>query len=125
MKNVFISFDMDDNHMIYLLRMQAKNNRFLFKFRDYSVKEPLKYRWKKRVITLIHLSGIVIVAIGRNTYRSKAVNWEIYQAHRQHKRVIGIRLHRYKRCKTPPAMKIYDKVINWNTRHIAYILEYG
>ena len=125
MKNVFISFDMDDTHMIDLLRMQAKNSRFLFEFRDYSVKELLKYGWKKRVITLIRLSGVVIVAIGRNTHRSKAVNWEIYQARRQHKRIIGIRLHRHKRCKTPPAMKIYDKVINWNTRHIAYILEYG
>ena len=125
MKNVFISFDMDDTRMIDLLRMQAKNNRFLFEFRDYSVKELLKYRWKKRVITLIRLSGIVIVAIGRNTHRSKAVNWEIYQARRQHKRIIGIRLHRYKRCKTPHAMKIYDKVINWNARHIAYVLEYG
>ena len=48
MKNVFISFDMDDTHMIDLLRMQAKNSRFLFEFRDYSVKENYSSMGGKR-----------------------------------------------------------------------------
>ena len=38
-RNVFISFDVDDKKMINLIRHQAKDDRFPFKFRDYSVKE--------------------------------------------------------------------------------------
>ena len=44
-RNVFISFDMDDERMINLLRSQAKDERFPFAFRDYSVKFCSK-KWK-------------------------------------------------------------------------------
>ena len=45
MRNVFISFDVDDEGMVNLLRHQAKNDRFPFEFRDYSVKrsDPLLF----------------------------------------------------------------------------------
>ena len=122
MRNVFISFDVDDKHMINLLRSQARDERFPFAFRDYSVKEPFKRGWKKKVGNLIHLSSAVIVAIGTNTHRSKAVNWKIDEAHRRCKHVVGIRLHRNRRCKIPPTMNKDDKITYWNTDKISYIL---
>ena len=124
MRNVFISFDVDDERMVNLLRMQAKNDRFPFEFRDYSVKEPFEYGWKREVQNLIHLSSAVIVAIGKHTYKRKAVNWEIIEAHKQDKLVIGVRLHRKKRHKIPSAMYDYDDEITyWDTDEIADILE--
>jgi len=122
MRNVFISFDVDDEGMINLLRSQARSKRFPFVFRDYSVKEPFEYYWKSRVRNLIHQSSAVIVAIGRNTYKRRAVNWEIDEAHRQSKEVIGVRLHRNKRHNIPYAMDEYDKITYWNTYKIAHIL---
>jgi len=122
MRNVFISFDVDDEGMVDLLRMQAKSDRFPFVFRDYSVKEPFEYSWKREVRRLIHQSSAVIVAIGRNTYKSKAVNWEIEEAHRQNKLVIGVRLHRNRRHRIPCAMDEYDEITYWNTHDIADIL---
>ena len=123
MRNVFISFDVDDESMIDLLRMQAKNNKFPFEFRDYSVKDPFEYGWKEEVRGLIHLSSAVIVAIGKNTHKSDAVNWEIGEAHRQGKKVIGIRLHRKKKHKIPYTMNEYDKITYWDTYKIAHILK--
>ena len=123
MRNVFISFDVDDEGMVNLLRSQAKDNRFPFEFRDYSVKEPFEYGWKSAVRNLIHLSSAVIVAIGRNTHRSRAVNWEIDEAHRQDKLVIGVRLHRNRRYRIPLAMDQYDMLTYWDTYEIAAILE--
>ena len=123
MRNVFISFDVDDEHMINLLRHQAKNNRFPFKFRDYSVKDPFDKRWKDEVSNLIGLTSAVIVAIGRNTHKSKAVNWEIKEAHHQRKMIIGVRLHRNKKHKIPPTMYSDEDIINWDTDEIAYRLE--
>ena len=122
MRNAFISFDMTDKHRVDLLRRQAKDSRFSLMFRDYSVKEPFAYGWRRKVENLIDLSNIVIVAIGRYTHRSKAVNWEIKEAHWQGKRVLGIMLHHNYRNKVPHAMRKYDKIINWNTCKIRHVL---
>ena len=123
MRNVFISFDIEDEGMVNLLRHQAKDERFPFEFRDYSVKEPFEWGWKGEVRNLISLSSAVIVAIGKHTHKSKAVNWEIDQAYKQDKQVVGIRLHRDRRHKIPPAMDEDDEITYWNTDEIADILE--
>ena len=109
--------------MINLLRHQAKNERFPFEFRDYSVKEPFERGWKDEVRNLISLSSAVIVAIGKHTHKSKAVNWEIGQAYKQDKQVVGILLHRNKRHKIPLAMDDDDEITYWDTDVIADILE--
>ena len=122
-RNVFISFDVDDKNMVNLIRHQAKDKRFPFKFRDYSVKEPFKRGWKSGVRNLMCLSSAVIVAIGKHTHKSKAVNWEIKEAHKQKKMVVGIRLHHDKRHKVPPEMGKGDKITYWDTVKIAQRLE--
>ena len=123
MRNVFISFDVDDEGMVNLLRHQAKNDRFPFEFRDYSVKDPFEEGWKDEVSNLISLSSAAIVAIGENTHESKAVNWEIDEAHYQGKMVIGILLHRDEEHEIPPAMYEDDDITYWDTAEIARLLE--
>ena len=123
-RNVFISFDVDDGSAVNLLRSQAKDDRFPFEFRDYSVKEPFDEKWKSEVRNLIELTSAVIVMIGPNTAKSNAVDWEIRQAHRQNKRVIGVRIRRDQNHEIPPAMTEYgDDVTNWDTKTIAQLLE--
>lgn len=123
MRNVFISFDVADERMVNLLRSQAKDDRFPFEFRDYSVKEPFAYGWKRGVANQISLSSAAIVAIGQNTHSSRAVNWEIDEAYRQEKMVIGVWLHRDWLLQAPWAMDPDDPIINWNTDEIAEMLE--
>ena len=125
MRNVFISFDVDDEGMVNLLRHQAKDERFPFEFRDYSVKDPFEEGWKDEVSNLISLSSAVIVAIGENTHESEAVNWEIEEAHEQGKMVIGIFLHRDEVDEIPPAMYEDDEITYWDTAEIARLLEYS
>ena len=123
-RNVFISFDMDDVGMVTLMRNQAKDDRFPFEFRDYSVKEPFESRWKTNVRNRIEQTSAVIVPIGANTHNSEAVDWEIREAHRQGKPVIGVRLHRDQNHTVPKAMQEHgDKVIYWDTKKIGDILE--
>lgn len=118
-RNVFISFDIDDKPQVSLLRSQAKDERFPFVFRDYSVKEPFENKWKARVREKIELTSAVIVAIGKNTHKSEAVDWEIREAHRQGKKIIGVRLHSDQNHGIPSAMKEHgDRVIKWNTKKI-------
>jgi DNA-dependent RNA polymerase auxiliary subunit epsilon len=45
-KRVFISFHMEDEAQVQLLRQQAKDERYNIEFIDYSIKEPFDERWK-------------------------------------------------------------------------------
>lgn len=124
-RNVFISFDVDeDKAQVRLLASQAKDDRFPFHFRDYSVKEPFEEKWKQRVRERISQTSAVIVAIGERTHESSAVDWEIKEAHRQGKKVIGVRLYKDENHRVPKAIKEHgDKVVAWNAKRIEQELE--
>jgi len=123
-RNVFISYDIDDKGMVSFLANQAKDDRFPFVFRDYSVKEPFEEKWKSHVRERISQTSAVIVGIGENTHESQAVDWEIREAHNQGKKVIGVRLQSSQNHRIPPALTEYgDRVINWNGKQIAKELE--
>ena len=124
-RNVFISFDVDeDKPQVKLLASQAKDERFPFHFRDYSVKEPFEEKWKQGVREKISQTSAVIVAIGEKTHESSAVDWEIREAHRQGKKVIGVRLYKDENHRVPKAMRDHgDKVVDWNAKQIAQELE--
>lgn len=123
-RNVFISFDIEDQSAVNLLRSQAKDDRFPFGFRDYSVKEPFESKWKTEVSDLISLTSATIVMIGPNTAKSAAVDWEIREAHRQNKKVIGVRISRDRNDPIPEALREFkDPVINWDTKTIGKFLE--
>lgn len=122
-RNVFISFDIDDQGPVNLLRIQAKDERFPFEFRDYSVKDPIEEKWKARVKERIAQTSAVVVMIGANTANSKAVEWEIREAHRQNKKVIGVRIHKNQNHTVPAAIQEHgDQVIDWDTTKLANLL---
>ena len=123
-RNVFISFDVDDKGQVTLLRSQATDDRFPVTFRDYSVKEPFDSAWRSKVRDRIAQCSAVFVAIGENTHESEPVDWEIREAHRQGKKVVGVRLYSDKNHTVPQAIKDHDdKVINWDTKKMQDELE--
>lgn len=115
---VFISFHIEDENQVNLLRHQGKNSDQL-EFIDYSVKEPFDEKWKTQCTERIKRSSVVIVAIGENTHEREAVDWEIRKAHELGKPVIGMRLYSDQNHKIPPAMKEHgDRVVPWNLETI-------
>jgi DNA-directed RNA polymerase subunit L len=115
---VFISFHVDDENQVNLLRHQGKNSDQL-EFTDYSVKEPFDEKWKTQCTERIKQSSVVIVAIGEKTHEREAVDWEIRKAHELGKTVIGMRIYSDKNHKIPPAMREYrDQVVPWNLETI-------
>ena len=110
---VFISFHIEDEAQVNLLRYQSKNSDQL-EFTDYSVKEPFDEKWKTQCAERIKQSSIVVIAIGEETYRRDAVLWEIRKAHELGKPVIGMRIHSDKNHKIPqPMLDHGDKVLPW------------
>jgi hypothetical protein len=67
----------------------------------------------------ISWSGTVVVLIGKNTHTREWVNWEIEEANRQGKRIVGV----YKRGGTeadipPPLEKYASSIKAWDSKGI-------
>ncbi len=119
LRNVFISFHVDDEAQVDLLRSQAKNDNYDLEFRDYSVKEPFDEKWRTNCKQRIAQTSVVVVMIGEKTAERNAVNWEIDEAYRQGKKVIGVRINRDKNHAIPEAMKDNKApILNWNLKDI-------
>lgn len=122
-KNVFLSFHMEDKNLIELLRYQAKSERFDLKFRDYSAKDPFSDPWKKHCSKRISQCSTVAVMIGKDTATRPAVNWEIKEAYRQGKKVVGIMGYKDSNHQIPEQMiKKNAKIVNWNLGDVNEVL---
>jgi len=115
---VFISFHIEDEAMIELLRTQAKNSDKL-EFVDYSVKEPFDEKWKTQCTERIKQSKVLVCAIGEDTYSREAVNWEIEKAYELGKPVFGVRLHSEASDRIPHALVTHGaKILPWKLEAI-------
>lgn len=123
-RNVFISFHMDDEAQVNFLRAQAKNEKFDIEFRDYSVKEPFDEKWKTNCRERIAQTSALICMIGEKTAQREAVIWEIKEAYRQEKKVIGVRIYREKNHPVPkPLLEHNAPIVDWNLARISKLLE--
>ena len=123
-RNVFISFHMEDEAQVGLLRHQAKNDKFNLEFSDYSIKTPFNNKWKMRCEEKIKQSSITVVMIGTDTYKRPAVLWEINKSYELGKKVIGVRIHKNENDPIPgPLLRNKAKIINWNMEAIQYELD--
>ena len=118
-KRVFISFHIEDEAQVNLLRHQSRDPRFDLEFIDYSVKEPFDEKWKTQCTERIKQSSIFIVMIGPETYKREAVLWEINKAYELGKKVVGIRISKDRDDKVPEPMRQNNaKIIEWNMEAI-------
>ncbi len=116
---VFISFHIEDERRVGLLRHQAKDPRFNMEFTDYSVKEPFDEKWKTNCTERIKQSSILVVMIGKDTHKREAVNWEIMKAYELCKPVIGIRIYKDANHKIPREMIEHKaKIVDWSMEEI-------
>lgn len=123
-RNIFISFHVDDEAQVNLLRAQAAKENFGMEFRDYSVKEPFDEAWRRRCAERIAQTSMTIVMIGQETANREAVNWEIEESYRQGKKVVGVRIYRDANHAIPQAMARHGaSVVNWGRNEIAAQLE--
>ena len=122
-RNVFISFHINDEPQVNLLRAQAKSEQFDIEFRDYSVKEPFDEKWKTNCRERISQTSALICMIGEQTAQREAVNWEIEETYRQGKKVIGVRIYRHENHRVPrPLLEHGAPIVEWNLGEISKLL---
>lgn len=123
-RRAFISFHVEDEAQVELLRHQAKDDRFNIEFIDYSIKEPFDEKWKTQATERIRQSSIFICMIGPETHKREAVIWEINKAYELGKKVIGVRIYRDENHKIPqPLIDHNAKITDWNLEDISREIE--
>lgn len=107
---VFISFHNKDRHAKDLLQAQAKNKNINLQFSDQSVNKPYKSKWKTNTKSKIQKASTTVVMVGKDTYRRKAVDWEIEQSRKAGNKIIAVQIHKDKHHRLPAGVKKSEEV---------------
>lgn len=117
--NVFVSHYHEDEEGIKKLKEILSDD---YCIKNYSVtsdkynnaenEEYIKYGYLKPLITQ---SSVLICLIGPGTHESTWVDWEIREAEKLDKKVIGVYIRGAKDSDVPPALeKLADAIVGWN-----------
>ena len=116
--NVFVSHYREDEDNIKRMKDLLGDD---YSIRNYSVtSEKYNNVSNKEYIQsllrpLINQASTFICLIGPNTHDSEWVNWEVEQAFKQGKRIIGVYLWGAKDSDIPPALEdAADAMVGWN-----------
>lgn len=72
----------------------------------------------------ISWASTVVVLIGKDTHRRPWVDWEIEQAHKQGKRIVGVYIRGGTEADKSPALERYaSAIVGWNTDSIIGAVE--
>ena len=89
---VFLSFTMDDKPLVDKFRKRAQEQSLPLDFRDYSVKDTFDKSWKTQAEKIIHCASVTLCFVGKRTYESDPVNWEIRRSIELGKPVVAAHL---------------------------------
>ena len=103
-QTVFLSFAAEDQWLAHALRRQAESRSSGIEFRASAVGEPFGRARRAHVERLLRACSATICLVGKTTWRSDAVNWEIRKSRQLGKRVIAVRL-------TPDASRFPEALI--------------
>lgn len=118
-RRVFISYQNKDRHAKELLKAQSQNKRMNIEFNDQSPSKPFSSKWKTQMKRRIQNSSATVVPIGKETYKSKAVNWEIEQSRKAGNKIIGVQIHQGQHHRLPPTMRKSEELKRWKIDNIA------
>lgn len=118
----FISFEMEDRWARDFLKQHAKDKDNDIKFVDFSVQNPFDSSWKTQCKERIAQTKGTIVLIGKTTYASQAVTWEIAETIRQGQYMFGIQVYHDKIYPVPLGLSSTN-VIRWDFDQIVAWLE--
>ncbi len=135
-KNVFISHHhKDDAHVDKLTVLLAKNG---YSIRNSSIRAKpanqerldkglVKDSTIRRLLRMkMSWAGTVVVIVGNETYKRPWVDWEVREANRQGKNIVGVYEHGLKgKVELPPALEQYGtaQVVGWDSAAIINAIE--
>lgn len=133
-KNVFISHHhRDDAHVDRFRNLMGRSR---YDYRNSSIRAKpanqrrlatglVKESTIRRLLRMkMHRASTVVVLVGEKTASRRWVNWEIEEANRLGRRIVGVYLHGGTESDVPKALDEYgDALVCWNTKSIADAVE--
>jgi len=127
-KNVFIShYNRDEEHIQNLKALLEKRG---YKLKNSSIdstkpNQASNDEYIKRLLRLrIQWAGTFIVLIGKETHKREWVNWEIEQAAKKGKRIVGVHIEGEKDSDIPDNFhKLGDALVGWTSEKIIDAIE--
>ena len=122
-KNVFVSHYHEDEENIKKLKDLLSDDYCIKnfsvttdKYNEAENEEYIKYEYLK---PLINQSSTLICLIGPETHDSEWVDWEIREAEKLGKQIIGVYIQGAKDSDVPLALEEFaDAIVGWNTDNI-------
>lgn len=125
-KNVFISYDFDNDSFIKeALVGQARNPDTPFQIIDRSLKEALTGDWKTKIRPRIERSDIVVVMCGQKTHTASGVATELQIAQELGKPYFLLKGYSDKACTAPTTARSSDKIYNWTWDNLKILIGGG
>jgi nucleoside 2-deoxyribosyltransferase len=122
MKNVFISFAVEDKFARDHLVHQAEQARVPFTFYDMSVRNPFDSMWKTRCRERIKQCDGVIALISKRTRLADGAKWEIQCAIEEGIPIIGVHIHANDKGQIPSELD-GETVIEWTWNGIKRFID--
>lgn len=134
-KNVFISHHHKDDAQVDKLTSLLKKNGYDIRNSSIRAKPSNQERLRKKLIkdaTIKRLlrmkmswASSVIVIVGKETHSRPWVNWEIEQAHKQGKNIVGVFERGLKdKVEIPPSLEKYrTSQVGWDSKNIIDAIE--
>lgn len=127
-KNVFIShYHKDESNILKLKNLLAPKG---YQIKNSSVESSKPNKLKnpdaiRRLLRMrIHWAGTFICLIGPKTHTRKWVDWEIDQANKKGKRIVGLFIHGASESDVPKNFEKYgDSLVCWNSDKIIGAIE--
>lgn len=116
--SAFISFAAEDATYRTYLVGQSKHPESRFKINDKSLREPFSNAWKTQTREIIRASDMLILMIGRDTYRAEGAIWEVETALAEGVPVFGVQINKSLKGRVPACMRT-QPVIAWTHKGIA------
>lgn len=121
-KNVFISFAIEDVDEVNALRMSARNDKSPIEFKDFSIKERIDSKRadyiKQQIREQIVRCSTTVVYLSEHSAKSPWVEWEIRKSVELGKTVIAVHKGDRPPRFLPPAVKeLGIPVVPWKMLH--------
>lgn len=127
-RNVFLSFPMENQKEVNLLRAQSKKEDSELEFNDYSIKEPFDSKnaeyIKRGIREQIRQCSVTVVYLSEDSAKSSWVNWEIEESVALGKGVVGMYQGDKPPANVPQAIKRHKiRPVPWNHEELSKAIE--
>ncbi|TYP94882.1 MTH538 TIR-like domain (DUF1863) [Fodinibius salinus] len=127
-KNVFISHHSKDEENISKLKKLLRKQGYQIKNSSIDSSKPNQATNKKYIRRLLRMriqwAGTFICLVGPETHNRDWVNWEIDQAHKKDKQIVGVYLHGGTENDVPEGINLYgDSLVPWRSEKIVDAIE--